>query len=502
MLEEEDDYKLRGGVAVTVAIFMFGTQSIFVKSPNIRRAGVDPFLVCQLFSTWIGLIGSVFCLRTILLASSDPSLAPYAWWVESSFGASLVMAPGHVLLLWAARRIGVGLAGGISPACASSVSFLAACFILREPLSDPRRQCSAILLIITGACIMSATKLPAIKSWATTISQKGLLCGKRTTAPKEEEESALAVELRGLIPTTTPTKANGGDHGATWPHPPRGSNTRQIPWSLTEKTTIAEGSPPRKRGASVLPLVEQENGGGSRNLKDRFETWCVADDRTSASEFLVPAGTRAYFIPSFDLLPTLKNRLRSVSAHARLSSISRLRSNSSGASIEELEQASIEELEQGMDRYATESLSGVDIFGLLVAMAGGVFLGLQGLFWNPAVKTTPYELGFFFVSQFVVTSCLLGPYFCWKGPQSLIMDHVKLCLVPTFAGGVVFCFGLTGQVVAVKCLTSGVGMPLSQLNLIVSGCWGIFYYHEIESSVLIAIFFGGAFLTLTGGIML
>jgi len=68
-----------------------------------------------------------------------------------------------------------------------------------------------------------------------------------------------------------------------------------------------------------------------------------------------------------------------------------------------------------------------------------------------------------------------------------------------------FVAALIGQVVAVRALGAGVGMPLTQLNLVVSGAWGIFAFGEIDARAapaLAALFGLAAAVAVSGSVLL
>ena len=56
-------------------------------------------------------------------------------------------------------------------------------------------------------------------------------------------------------------------------------------------------------------------------------------------------------------------------------------------------------------------------------------------------------------------------------------------------GGLIFSLAFVGQLYAILALTDSVGMPLSQLNLVVAGIWGVFYFQEVRGWAAVTCFF-------------
>lgn len=73
-----------------------------------------------------------------------------------------------------------------------------------------------------------------------------------------------------------------------------------------------------------------------------------------------------------------------------------------------------------------------------------------------------------------------------------------------FAGGmcgILWSIGNFSSILSVEYLGEGVGYSVVQLNMLVSGVWGIFYFREIQSTVTVCKWFASAILAV-GGILL
>lgn len=129
--------------------------------------------------------------------------------------------------------------------------------------------------------------------------------------------------------------------------------------------------------------------------------------------------------------------------------------------------------------------------------------------------TLPNDLAVFMMSQFVVTAILLLPFVAadpsalghfapplgasgYRSPSTAL----AVAFPYAFAGALCFCIAVTAQAVSVITLPETVAFPLTQLNVIVAGFWGIVLYNELDSSRLIAAFSFAVFLDLVGAAML
>ena len=154
-----------GFLAVVVAIVGFGTQGVFVKSNRIRAASIHPFLVVFLFSCCIAFIGTA--LGVVGGLSVTPFGTPFwhvAGW-DRAVWTACAYAPGNVLLLWACRRIGVGLAVGLTSASTTAVSFGVGAAIGMDEGGNLTQQVPGIFMLLLAAFTMSLTRVPAFVNW-------------------------------------------------------------------------------------------------------------------------------------------------------------------------------------------------------------------------------------------------------------------------------------------------------------------------------------------------
>jgi len=173
-------------------------------------------------------------------------------------------------------------------------------------------------------------------------------------------------------------------------------------------------------------------------------------------------------------------------------------------------------------------IASIDWTGILAAVLSGACLGLQGV---------PFRLGSSAVSSAFSPYATAAVFLLAQGPLTLLTLTLTGCItsrttaqiqsyqiLPTHASpsktkrrffekgdtqirlaawgmsaGLIFSFAAIGQVVTVTTFGATVGMPLTQLNLVVAGVWGIAYFREIRHWKSILLFFVSAALAMVGG---
>mmetsp|Transcript_14889 Transcript_14889/g.18942 ORF Transcript_14889/g.18942 Transcript_14889/m.18942 type:complete len:438 (+) Transcript_14889:36-1349(+) len=76
--------------------------------------------------------------------------------------------------------------------------------------------------------------------------------------------------------------------------------------------------------------------------------------------------------------------------------------------------------------------------------------------------------------------------------------HVREMWLPGSLAGILYSIGNFGSIVAVSALGQGVGYSCTQLSMLVSGLWGIFFFQEIKGNGTILGWFFAASVTVTG----
>jgi glucose uptake protein GlcU len=86
--------------------------------------------------------------------------------------------------------------------------------------------------------------------------------------------------------------------------------------------------------------------------------------------------------------------------------------------------------------------------------------------------------------------------------QSLPSFHVRVMWIAGCTSGMVWSIGNFFSIISVEFLGEGVGYSVVQAAMLVSGLWGIFYYHEIAGVTRICCWMLSAMLTVSGIILL
>jgi len=81
---------------------------------------------------------------------------------------------------------------------------------------------------------------------------------------------------------------------------------------------------------------------------------------------------------------------------------------------------------------------------------------------------------------------------------SLPKWHVSRLWVPGLAAGLLYSLGNFASIIAVTYLGQGTGFSFCQMQLFVSGLWGVFYFEEIKGSDIVLKWFVSAFIAIVG----
>ncbi|KAL7543860.1 hypothetical protein ACHAXR_013229 [Thalassiosira sp. AJA248-18] len=80
--------------------------------------------------------------------------------------------------------------------------------------------------------------------------------------------------------------------------------------------------------------------------------------------------------------------------------------------------------------------------------------------------------------------------------------HFRVMWLPGATAGSLWSLGNVGSIVAVEHLGQGVGYSAAQASLLVSGIWGIFYFHEVSKPSIICKWFLSASVAVSGILLL
>jgi len=162
----------------------------------------------------------------------------------------------------------------------------------------------------------------------------------------------------------------------------------------------------------------------------------------------------------------------------------------------------IEEDSASINHGASQQMLGIT-FALVVGLAGGSILvpmqyvsdAHSGLVFVPSLG-----IGAGFFSLFVPLI-----YFTANGEiKDMTIEDLKLksCLLPGILAGTIWNLGNVASIWAIPRLGYSVAYPMMQCALLVSGCWGVFVFREIQHPKTIAILFISGAILLAGAAVL
>lgn len=133
--------------------------------------------------------------------------------------------------------------------------------------------------------------------------------------------------------------------------------------------------------------------------------------------------------------------------------------------------------------------------------AGSMFVPIH--FLKPSIRGMPYSISFGIGAVIVNLSLWLLRY-VWNvyllcsfkaAYHALPPLHFKVIWKSGFTSGALWGVGNVSSIVAVTWLGQGIGYSVIQSSMIISGLWGIFWYHEVTDSKAKVRWFGSAIAT-------
>jgi len=150
-------------------------------------------------------------------------------------------------------------------------------------------------------------------------------------------------------------------------------------------------------------------------------------------------------------------------------------------------------------------------------MAAAVFCGLWGgsilvpMKWAPSDATGSHYLISFAVGASIITIALWLVRFTVYAFQSKSLRlgyerlpslHLRVMWLPGGISGLLWSIGNFFSLISVLYLGEGVGYPLVQTSILVSGLWGIFYFKEVKGTERISKWLSASCLTIFGILLL
>mmetsp|Transcript_6257 Transcript_6257/g.8075 ORF Transcript_6257/g.8075 Transcript_6257/m.8075 type:complete len:538 (-) Transcript_6257:298-1911(-) len=527
-----------GIIGCLVAIVGFGTQGIFVKSKKVVDAEIHPLLIAFLYSFCIAIIGIIIAL--VSMVKGNTLITQH--WYHAGY-ASIAFAPGNLLLLWSCRRIGVGFAVGVVASTATISSYLIG--TLQGDSFKPSTQIPGVLLMVLGTVLVSATKIPVFEDWIDPIPQHLLV--------EVLGESPDAVQHMNQIPSNSfnslrkPLVHSDNLNLESADSEVDESQKRSEELSGSDRTLSSEAL----AAANLADLMNGNQHDSDVSDKDAHVLTRWSGDSGLTTSSLISSDPGQDLIRKTDPGPVrgmteiqklsldctceeavIINQIRSAIGHSTKHGGGTLFVSNRGATILEhrlrrkkryellrLSQHIIDQTSRVSIRpesrsafvaavlEATEQLDlEMDWYGLMMALFSGIFLGIQGIIFSNVIQfnNMANQLAIFLFIQFIITFIILLPFFIYDVSffKSNISSPISLSLRYALCGGICFCCAVTGQVLGVLNLPVNVAMPLTQLNIIIAGIWSIFYFKEVESNHLIAVFLIALVIDLVGALLI
>ena len=151
--------------------------------------------------------------------------------------------------------------------------------------------------------------------------------------------------------------------------------------------------------------------------------------------------------------------------------------------------------------------------GMMAAAFCGIWGGsvMAPMKWCKSDTQGTGYLMSFSMGASIITLCLwLIRYLCnvshyksfTRAYQSLPPFHLDVMWLPGGTSGLLWSIGNFFSLISVLNLGEGVGYPLSQTSILVSGLWGIFYFKEVTGTEQIFKWIGSSLLTILGILLL
>ena len=443
-----------GWAAAFCSMLGFGSFGVPIKSKRVMSVDIDP-LVFQSYKTFM-------CFLTcwlVLLAGVPFSFTP--WGIVSGF----FWVPGGVATVYAVKVSGLAIAIGAGSSCIVLVSFIWGIFIFGEEVHSEAGASFAILCMMVGLMGMAYYSSP--ESETTSDSQ--------TTTIAEEDPpmpTATRVTYSELAPCDTDNTTE--EDGVPVPTIPR-----------PEKLTVSERTDCTSRCTSrSTESVEDEASGveNSGSVDRDVELVISAQENDTAPQSL-----------TINVVGICGGAIVMAPTHVdvcacRVITLTPTHLNLCGCNISW----------RNTGILATMIFTGLWGGSILVPMKFCNFKGVHFLIS-------------FGIGASIATVCLWIMRIVWnalyygswnKALFTLPSFHLRVMWLPGGISGLLWSIGNFFSILSVYYLGEGVGYPLVQTSILVSGLWGIFYFREITGVRRIALWLVSSCSTIFGILLL
>ncbi|KAG7339660.1 drug/metabolite transporter superfamily protein [Nitzschia inconspicua] len=450
-------YELYGWLAAMGGMLAFGSFGVPVKSKVVQNLDIDP-LVMQSYKTAMCFLTS--CVF-VMIRGEPIHFTP--WGIVSG----LFWVPGGVATIYAIQKAGLAIAIGVGSSCIVLVSFTWGIFGFHEHVHDRIEACAAVACMLLGLCGMAYFSSPPSALQVTAATSLSSTTTSTSTAS-------------AIIPINDDNNTSNG--GGAYCQPLRPEDPDFLRPDEDEENHDLERPLSQNTMEPILPSTP-------------FETDYVAMDETDTIDGNDTNGDWQDDDEDQNLL------LRS--AQSMGTNESTLRHGDAAATTTTTVLCCC-----GRMRVSERTL------GILAAM---IFTGMWGgsilvpMHYAPSVNNgLGYLFSFAVGASLVNLSLWMVRYSyccCWysslrKAYSALPSFHFRTMWLYGGICGLLWSIGNFCSILAVQYLGQGVGYSATQASMLVSGLWGINYFHEIKGTETILKWYGSAMVTVVGILLL
>lgn len=457
-----------GWAAAVVAMLSFGSFGVPIKSPTCSRLNVDP-LVFQTYKSGVCFLSAA----VILFVTGHPfhytpwGLLSAAFWV-----------PGGVATVQAVKFAGLALAIAIGNSLIALVSFGWGIFVFQEEIHSRLWASVAVGMMVLGFSGMSYFSTRK----ATTAEENRELVQLRhvgTPGRQQLSDQCLMNPYEDYPTTSIPKCPSSGE-----------------PFQLIEEARTIDAVSKEIHDfesktfhcASNQPAEVDQEGGGLRHRQVQHVVHHHTNEMVhsprnvtilqAVPDLAVPLPSRSFFF--FELSPQSSNPRPS----------------------------------DPLVHWGNTTLSRRQV-GIALAVFngcyGGSIMAPMKLCPDPTVTAGIGYVWSFSIGAVLVTAVLWVLRYMWiladtrsfQGAYKVLPSmHLEELWKPGGLSGILWSIGNLFSILAVDNLGEGVGYCVCQASMLISGLWGIFYFHEVKGSSAISKWFLSALLTVCGILLL
>ena len=483
-----------GWIAAFCAALAFGSFGVPIKSNAAKQVDVDP-LVFQTYKTVMCFLTTGLFLGVWSLVRNDRSHSELLTFSPWGIVSGLFWVPGGVATVYAVKSAGLALGVGIGSSFIVLVSFVWGIFIFHEPVHSQFGACAAILCMMTGLFGMSYYSAPI---------EPPMRVGLDDEDSNDDRDTNAAVSLENL---------NRHCH-----------DRRHTALALAE----INDSEINDSGSEIEPIAVQERRRRRRHSRIKYMGLSSENAQVDVQEEDFQQQQEQQ-----------KNMERPVDSHHPTS----VRHDDSHSSKTPDRSSSPSECSSGEDALSSLHSSsctadhpyscdltpeplhasivicgGRKLTKRQTGMLSALFCGVWGgSITAPMAWAPPSTRGLHYLLSFAIGASIVNLvmwvfryfwYMYWhqdnfvSAYQRLPSFHVRVLWIPGGISGLLWSIGNLFSLVSVAELGEGVGYPLVQTSILISGLWGLLYFHEVTGTERRSKWFASSLLTIFGILLL